>query len=499
MSFRRNVIASYASQIYVTVIGIVIVPLYIRYMGVEAYGLVGFYAMLQAWFQLLDMGLSPTMARETARHAGGAVDGLTLRRLLRALEAFFLAIAAVGVLALVLGADWVASRWLNAQQLSTEQVRVAIQLMAGIVGLRWMAALYRSALGGFEQQVWLGALNASSATARFVLVIPVLMFVGTTPAHFFGHQLLVALVETALLARRTYRLLPPLPVGTPVGLHWHPLRERLHFSLSLAFTSAVWVGVTQSDKLLLSKLLPLSEYAHFSLAVLFASAVSILSGPLSSALLPRLSRLQAQGDEAGLLTLYRQATQGTAIVALPVALALCFGAEPLLRAWTGDAALAQQTATILRLYAAGNAALAIAAFAYYLQFAKGDVRLHLVGNLIFLTVLVPAIWLATLHYGAQGAGWAWLTINVVYLLLWVPLVHRRFAPGLHGSWLLRDVLLIALPPAVLTWLAERWVPWPHNPVAVGAMLAAAAMLLALLAMLASPHVRGFVKRQLQAA
>ena len=32
------------------------VPLYVRYMGVEAYGLVGFYAMLQGWFMLLDMG-----------------------------------------------------------------------------------------------------------------------------------------------------------------------------------------------------------------------------------------------------------------------------------------------------------------------------------------------------------------------------------------------------------------------------------------------------------
>ena len=31
-------------------------PLYIKYMGAEAYGLVGFFTMLQAWFGLLDMG-----------------------------------------------------------------------------------------------------------------------------------------------------------------------------------------------------------------------------------------------------------------------------------------------------------------------------------------------------------------------------------------------------------------------------------------------------------
>ena len=48
MSLQRNILASFASQIYVTLIGIVMVPMYVRYMGPEAYGLVGFFAMLQA-------------------------------------------------------------------------------------------------------------------------------------------------------------------------------------------------------------------------------------------------------------------------------------------------------------------------------------------------------------------------------------------------------------------------------------------------------------------
>ena len=73
MSLRNNIVANYASQIYVTLIAIVVVPLYIRYLGVEAYGLIGFFAMLQSWFSLLDMGLTPTMARETSRFHGGAL------------------------------------------------------------------------------------------------------------------------------------------------------------------------------------------------------------------------------------------------------------------------------------------------------------------------------------------------------------------------------------------------------------------------------------------
>ena len=42
------------------------VPLYIKFMGIESYGLVGIFASLLALFGLLDMGLSTTLNRELA-------------------------------------------------------------------------------------------------------------------------------------------------------------------------------------------------------------------------------------------------------------------------------------------------------------------------------------------------------------------------------------------------------------------------------------------------
>ena len=94
MSIKRNIVANYAGQLYATLIGVLLVPLYVETMGVEAYGLVGFFSMLQGWFMLLDMGLTPTIGRETARFNGGAIDALGLRRLLRAFEGIFVAVGA---------------------------------------------------------------------------------------------------------------------------------------------------------------------------------------------------------------------------------------------------------------------------------------------------------------------------------------------------------------------------------------------------------------------
>jgi O-antigen/teichoic acid export membrane protein len=442
ISLKKNIIASYASQIYVTLVGIVMLPFYIKYMGAEAYGLVGFYAMLQAWFQLLDMGLTPTMTRETARFQGGGTDALTLRRLLRALEGIFVGVAVIGAIALMAGAAVVATHWLKVEKLPLIEVKHAIMLMALIVAMRWVCGLYRGVINGFERLVWLSGFNAAIATSRFVLVIPIFIYIGASPTHFFVFQLVVAIVELLVLIVQTYYLMPKVKavsVDKFTPWNWSPLRSILKFSLSIAFTSSVWILVTQMDKLILSKLLPLADYAYFTLAVLVAGGVLVLTGPISVTILPQMTRLHTQGDDDGLKLLYRHATQLIATIAIPVSLVLAVFPEQLLLSWSGDTIISSNTAPILRLYALGNGVLALAAFPYYLQFAKGDLKLHLIGNVIFVVLLIPILIFATLRYGVIGAGAAWLGANSVYFIFWVPVVHSRFAKGLHLQWLCRDI------------------------------------------------------------
>jgi O-antigen/teichoic acid export membrane protein len=410
--------------------------------------------MLQAWFNLLDMGLTPTMARETARFRGCATDALTYRRLVHALEGVFVLVAVAGGTALFGAAGYIATKWLHAKDLPIAEVRAAVRLIAVVVALRWMSGLYRGAITGSEKLVWLGTYNALVATLRFLLVLPILMFIGTTPTIFFRFQLGVALLEVAGLMWYAYELLPSVPRGEKVAWSWAPLKPVLKFSLTIAFTSSVWVVVTQTDKLVLSKLMPLAEYGYYTLAVLAASGILMVSAPVSGAIMPRMARLEAEGDHNGLIAIYRESTQLVAILAGAATVTLVCFAEPLLWIWTANRDLAHRAAPILVLYAIGNGVLAVAAFPYYLQFAKGDLRLHLIGNAAFVIVLIPAIIWAAGHYGGVGAGFVWLGMNLLSFVAWLPFVHHRFAPGLNAKWYFEDVLTIELV-AVMAGYASR--------------------------------------------
>jgi O-antigen/teichoic acid export membrane protein len=462
MSIRRNILANYVGQLYATLIGILLVPQYVRYMGVEAYGLVGFYTMLQGWFMLLDMGLTPTLGRETARFNGGAIGALELRRLLRAFEGMFLVLGAVGALVLIVSAAPLAERWLTVQRLDVVEVQRAIMLMAMIVALRWICGLYRGAVTGFERIVWLSGFNVTIATLRFVLVIPFLIYVGSTPSHFFAFQLSIATLEAAVLIGKTYRLLPSVEFPGRIGWSWQPVRSVWRFALSAAFTSLIWVLVTQTDKLILSGLIPLTDYAYFTLAVLVASGITVLSSPITSVILPRLTKLNAQGDEAGLVLLYRGATQMVTVIAVPIVLVLAFFPSQVLTAWTGQPEVAASAAPVLTLYAVGNGILALAAFPYYLQVARGELTLHVVGNVLFVLLFVPLLLWAVSNFGMIGAGYAWIIANLLPFLVWLPIVHRRYLAGLHFAWLKKDIGAIVVLPAISAGLVLRLVDWPST-------------------------------------
>jgi len=443
---KKNIIAGYASQIYVTVVGIILLPIYIKYMGSEAYGLVGFFAMLQAWFSVLDLGLTPTIGRETARYKGGERSALAFRQLYRALTIIFVAVAVIGGGALFLTSRLIVTKWLNFESLPVDDVIISVKIMAISIALRWMSGLYRGVVTGSEKLVWLSAFNAVIATLRFIGVLISMWLFGFTPLVFFIHQFVIALLEIIGLALKSELLLPQKKnLNESIGWSFKPIKEVLKFSLTIAFTASVWVFLTQTDKLVLSGILPLEDYGYFTLSVLVANGIMVVGGPISSAIMPRMARLHAENKHEDMIKVYRQATQSVAVIAGSAAITLVATAKPLLIAWTGDLYLSEQAAPILRLYAAGNLFLCIAAFIYYLQYAKGNLRYHLIGNISMAVILIPTVIFAATHFGGIGAGYVWLLSNTLFLFLWVAYVHYKLEPNLHFTWIFNDVLKIIIP------------------------------------------------------
>ncbi len=491
-SLKLNVMASYTSQIYLIFISIAILPFYIEYMGAEAYGLVGFFAMLQGLFNLLDFGLTPTISRQTAQYNAGKESALGFRQLFRALSLIFLVIAVIGGGALLSLDNYIAAQWLNLESLSVKDVLFCLQVMAISVALHWMAGLYRGVISGFEQIVWLSVVNSIIATLKFPGVLLYMYFYGFNIKSFFVFQLLIALIEFAILAAKTYLLLPRPSLQESIGWSIKPVKPLLGFALTIAFTSSVWVLFTQLDKFVLSGILPLAEYGYFTLAVLVAGGVIQLSAPISSPIMPRMARLEAEQQYDQLRQVYLDATQFITVIVVTAGIVLAGVAKPVLYAWTGDIELANQAAPVLQLYALGNAVLALSAFPYYLQYAKGNLKYHLIGNIISVLILIPAVVWAATHYGAIGAGWVWFLMQLFYLIFWVSYIHIKIEPNINWIWF-KTFLPSILTVSIFVLMLAPWIEYSGNRFIILFKIIAISSCSVFVAMLSSSRVLNILK------
>jgi O-antigen/teichoic acid export membrane protein len=459
-NLKLKLLATYFAQTYVSVIGMLIAPLYVRYLGTEGYGLVGIFTLLQSWMALLDLGFSATLARETARFNAGQGSASDYRHLVSVLSRIFLvsgvAIAVVGVIA----SPWISHDWLKASAIPQNEVTVAAAVMVIVIALRWRTEPYRSLLVGFERQVLLNVINGTFTTLRYLGALAVLAFVSRSVVAFFLYQLAVVFAETATIVIAAHRLLPKVqPTAEPRKSMWATVRPLLKFSLRIAFTAVLWLAISQYDKLILSSILPLKTYGVFALATVATTGLSLLVSPIGQVLLPRMTGLKAKAEEVEFRRIYRAGTAVIAAIVTPAALLLGLFGNEVMRVWTGNQAIADEAAPILRWYAFGSGLQCFTAFTYFLQYAHGDLKLHVRGNAVFAAVLIPAITVAAYVYGPVGTGVVWFAANLFYVFAWSWVIHAHFAPGLHGSWLGRNILMVGAPAAVIL-VAARLAPWP---------------------------------------
>jgi len=228
------------------------------------------------------------------------------------------------------------------------------------------------------------------------------------------------------------------------------------FALGLAYTSALWVVLTNIDKLILSSILPLKEYGYFSLIAVVVGGMGALSSPIGTAIRPRMTSLISQGKEREMIALYKKGTQFVAVAGFAASGTVAFFSTELLYAWTGNIEAANWAGPILFWYALGNGMLMVLAFQFYLQFAYGNLKYHIRGNTIFGLIQILVMIMAVYAYGALGAAIAWFLLQAIFLLFWPAYIHSKFASGIHKEWFFKDVLPMMLSSLILLSLIKSY-------------------------------------------
>lgn len=443
MRLRGNLLAGFASSAWTALIGLAVIPLYLEFLGMEAYGLIGFFMTLQALFQLLDMGLAPTINREVARFsASGSLK--EAGKLLHTLAVVYWSMACVIALLIAGSAPLIAEYWLQSKHLPQQTIVYAVMLMGLVVACRWPIGLYQGALIGAQRLTVSSGVNVLMVTFGNLGAVAVLAFVSPTIEAFFIWQACIGLASAAAMRWAAWRAIGRLKEAR---FDVDDLKRIWRFSAGVSGISLSALVFTQLDKVILSRMLGLEEFGRYMLATVVVSGLYVLITPMFNVVYPRFSALVVTGDTEKLIDLYRLVTRLLATVLFPIAMLLAVFAEDLVHIWTGNPGIASSVAPLISLMAIGSALHGVMYFPYALQLAYGMTRLTLTISAILLMALVPLTIFFALRYGALGGAMAWLVLHVLYVIFGTWLTHRRLLKGVGGRWLFQDVgipLLLSL-------------------------------------------------------
>ncbi|MEO5617927.1 MAG: oligosaccharide flippase family protein [Candidatus Eisenbacteria bacterium] len=463
---RRNIAANVAGRVWGVASFYLFVPIYLRLLGPEAYGVVGFFAVMVGVLAIADLGLTSTLSREMARLGsleGGAVER---RDLMRTLEFLYLGLALAVGASMVLLAPAIADGWLQEQTLPRAELIEALRLMGVVLALLLPANFYFGGLLGLERLVeanllvfgW-GLLRSGGAALALWLVSPSLrvFFVTVTVAG------LIYLIAARIACWRA--------VGSSAGTRFRGalLARTWRYSAGIAALSALSAGLSQLDKVVVSRMLPLDTFAHYSLASTLAQVPVIVAAAIATALFPRLTALVAADSAVELRRLYHSGCQLVAVVALPLGLTLAAYAGEVLRFWTHSPATAGTAAAAGSLLLLGSTALALQLVPFQLALAFGWVGLNLRLATVSLLVVIPALWWLVARLGLVGAGWVWLGLNVLTTPVMIVWLHRRVLPGATREWFVSDLGRPLIATLAVLAPARLLVPVPAEPLAAFAM------------------------------
>lgn len=435
-SLKTNILANFIGNAVMTAASIIFVPIYLRYIGIESYGLFGFFASFQAVLVVMDLGLNFTLTRELALRDGIEEKAQESRNLVRTLEIIYWGIAlSLGLLSILLVP--ILTDWVNPAHLSPQTVKSSLIILCIALVLQFPITFYIGGLMGLQKQFLSSVITIFFSFFRYVGAWGVLSFVSSEPQAFFIWQVVSSGFQVLTLGLCLWLILPK---GT----------EKTRFQKNLVVD--IWESITgigeiwilsvllmQIDKIILAKILTLEHFGYYTIASLVATSLYRIIYPIFQAYFPKISQLAGWSDEQLMAKTYHQGCQVMAVIILPIAAMFIFFPKEIVFLWQQNAEIANQTSLLISLLTIGFALNSFIFIPQALQMANNWTKLYFYFLLFAFILAIPLMIILSLKFGEIGVAIVFIIVFTSFILFLIPLMHRKLLPNEKWKWYRDDV------------------------------------------------------------
>src|SRR5205809_238426 len=379
----RNTLLNIVGQALPLLVGVATIPVIIRNLGEERFGLLGLIWAILGYFGVLDLGLGRATTKFVAEYLARG-DTVRLPQVATLSVASQTALGAVGGVALALLTPLVVDRLLGVPTVLRGEARGALLVVSLSVPFVVLSLSLRAILEASQRFDLVTLIRTPTSAAVFL--IPAV-------AARFGARL-PAIVVLLLLVRIsacwvTAALIPRAIPGFRWTLvpRWQTLRPLLGYGGWVSVSNVVSPLLVYLERFLLASLAGVTAVAYYTAPSEAITRLLIVPAGLAGALFPALSASGAGTGPVSFDRLLGRPLRFLLLTLAPLVMVLIVCAGPLMTLWLGPS-VAAQSATPFAILAAGVLVNGLAHLPYAYLLGRGRPDLPAKFHLLELPVYV---------------------------------------------------------------------------------------------------------------
>lgn len=413
----RNMGWNLLGQLAPMLAALVSIPLLVRQIGDERFGLLAIGWMLIGYFSLFDLGLGRALTQSiAARRARGE----PVFDIINSALALMLALGLLAALLVWLCSDYLVYSVLNIAPALRPEAKTSLLWLAPAMPLVVLATGLRGVLE---------ALQAFRLANLVRTPVGVLTFAAPLAALPFSHSLVPIFAILSVLRLLTllafvwacYRALPGFGSGRVSS---QPLPDLLRFGGWMTVSNLIGPLMVNMDRLLIGAVLSMSAVSFYSTPHEMIMRALVVPGAIAGVCFP----VFAASDVAASRRVFWQSTKAVAACMALMLVLVWPLAEPLLRWWLNED-YARNSTPVLRWLALGVAVNGLAHIPFAWVQGIGKSRITAQFHMLELLVYAPLLYACVHWQGIVGVAIAWTVRAMLDAACLFGYAWQRLKPG----------------------------------------------------------------------
>lgn len=433
--------ANMVSRIWSMVSIYLFVPLYIKFLGDESYGLVSFFATLQLTMNLLEVGLSSTLKREFAAVENKNSESRKYK-LLRSVEAINVVIAFIIFFICFSGSNFIAEKWLNLENLDIRLVATTISLMGTSISLQLLTNLYFGCILGMGFQIIANIYQLGFSISKSLGAILVIWLITPDIRLFYLWHIICDVIYLIIL-----RIIVIKKLDTKKhNLKWNlkdlsNLKEIWRYAFGIMLISFVALINRQLDKTIISKHLPLAELGAYNLATTLGQIPIIISSSVAVALFTSFTKLYTMKKEDEIKNSYLRINKLVTTIVICMGVFIAVYSNELIYFWTNSEALVDMVKSTAVFVVIGTMFLGLQEIPYAFVLAHGNTKINNLVGIMFMPFTISITYICVTKFKLQGAGIAYCILMVSQTLIYITIIYKKYFNIKTALWLICDTII----------------------------------------------------------